>query len=84
MPTRDQLNALKGKPELDAGSMRILRIFDDVSTERPAGMGLMSIPQSAVIAYGDRYGMSLADKNRLWQVIRLVDAAVCRKVNAPR
>lgn len=86
-PTREQLDKvdLRYAPELDAGSMRILRAFDDISTMRPSSFsGIPRIPWSAVLAWGVEHGLSYQQRNRLWRIIRLVDAKVRRRINEGR
>ena len=74
MPTRDQLDVLAAKPELDAGSVRMMLAFDDVSSCRAKGMSDGRIPWDAVLRWAVHHGMDFRQTNRLWRVIRLIDA----------
>lgn len=44
----------------------------------------MPVPQSAVIAWAVRNGMTYEQQNRLWRTIRLVDAEALRHMNRSR
>lgn len=56
--------------------------YDDVSTDRaPAGMGVGTVRLGAVYDWARHHGMTYQQTNRLWAVIKRVDARVRRKLN---
>jgi hypothetical protein len=65
-----------GKPELDTGSMLIMQCFDDTSTMRAGGMGLMPVPYDAVVFWARQRRMTFPQQERLWTVVKIVDAKI--------
>jgi hypothetical protein len=79
-PTRDQLHRVRGAPDLDVGSMRILHCYDTLSTTRIQER----IPWNAVKTFADHHCLTYEVTNHLWNVIRLVDQKVVERMYAER
>ena len=82
-PRPDQLALLERGPELDAGCMILVRAYAELSTCRPVGMGPAPIPITVMWQWCDRRGVrDPAVVDHFCLVLRLVDAAILRKVEA--
>lgn len=60
------------KPKLPTGLILYYEAFFDLDTERNHGMGLASIPWSAIVYYGQYYGL---DVDELIYFIKAIDNA---------
>lgn len=63
---------LADKPKLPTGLILYYEAFFDLDTERNHGMGLASIPWSAIVRYGDYYEL---DIDELLYMVRAMDNA---------
>lgn len=63
---------LAAKPKLPTGLILYYEAFFDLDTERNHGMGLASIPWSAIVRYGEYYEL---DTDELLFFIRKIDNA---------
>lgn len=60
------------RPRLPTGLILYYEAFFDLDTERNHGMGLASIPWSAIVRYGDYYDL---DTDELLYFVKLMDQA---------
>ena len=54
----------------------MMQCFDDASTCRQSGMSTGPVPWNVVKDWAQHHGLDYPQTNRLWSVIRLVDAKV--------
>lgn len=68
---------IENAPELNDGLMFYLQAFNNLTTERHHGMGIMRIPWSRIEQYAHSEGLDSAERRDFHYIIRTVDDAFC-------
>lgn len=69
---------IANKPQLTLGLEIFLEAFYELSSDRPAGLGIGQIPFTAICQYADEYGFEGEQREDLFYFVRAIDKAIVK------